>query len=198
MCRANRILNNKTLCNIYLWCKEKKTEIILNHIYNNTDGFIKDKVFIYNTENRIIKKHIIKKEELVSNITIQTKTTDLLKKISQIEPTFIDDFYSFYDEDKNENDKVINLETVTKWLKMRKDHLKRLLQSNFDNNKDYSETKMRKNISLGIGSNNKKMILLTYECAKKICMISKSQQADIIRKNFVELDKRIIKYCVKI
>ena len=45
---------------------------------------------------------------------------------------------------------------------------------------------------------NKKTVLLTYECAKKICMMSKSKKADVIRKYFIELDKSIIKYCVKI
>jgi ERCC4-related helicase len=60
MCRANRITENKTNCNIYLWCKEKKADIILNYIFENTNEFIKDKVFIYNTEKKIIGKHIDK------------------------------------------------------------------------------------------------------------------------------------------
>jgi hypothetical protein len=61
MCRSNRITDNKSNCNIYLWCKEKKTDIILNYIFENTDGFIKDKVFIYNTNKQLIEKHNIKK-----------------------------------------------------------------------------------------------------------------------------------------
>jgi superfamily II DNA or RNA helicase len=61
MCRSNRITENKTNCNIYLWCHEKKADLILNYIFENTDGFIKDKVFIYNTEKKIIGKHIINK-----------------------------------------------------------------------------------------------------------------------------------------
>ena len=60
MSRANRICENKSNCNIYLWCKEKKTDIILNYINDNTQDFIKNKVFIYNTENKIIDKYIIK------------------------------------------------------------------------------------------------------------------------------------------
>ncbi len=120
----------------------------------------------------------------------------MLKKISQIDSKFIDDFYSFYDEGKNEYDKTINLDTIAIWLDVRKDHLKRLLQVNFDDNKYYSETKI-KSIGKGIGSNNKKHILLTYECAKKLCMISKSEKADVVRKYFVDLEKSIIKHCTK-
>ena len=70
LCRANRIINNKINCNIYLWCKEKKTDIILDYIYNNTNGFIKDKVFIYNTSNKNIKKYIIKKDTNMSENNI--------------------------------------------------------------------------------------------------------------------------------
>lgn len=65
MCRSNRITENKSSCNIYLWCHEKKTDLILNYIFENTDGFIKDKVFIYNTDKKIIEKHIIQK--LINN-----------------------------------------------------------------------------------------------------------------------------------
>jgi hypothetical protein len=54
MCRANRVIDNKSNCNIYLWCKENKTKIILDYILENTDGFIKDRVFIYNTKDKII------------------------------------------------------------------------------------------------------------------------------------------------
>ena len=46
MCRANRIITNKNTCNIYLWCNEKKTNPILDYINNNTQEFIKNKVFI--------------------------------------------------------------------------------------------------------------------------------------------------------
>jgi hypothetical protein len=61
MCRSNRITENKSNCNIYLWCTQNKADIILNHIFENTNGFIKDKVFIYNTNKQLIEKHNIKK-----------------------------------------------------------------------------------------------------------------------------------------
>jgi superfamily II DNA or RNA helicase len=74
MCRANRILNNKTNCNIYLWCKEEKTRIILDYIYNNTNGFIKDKVYIHNTETKNIQKHEIETIVQQNNIDIIDKS----------------------------------------------------------------------------------------------------------------------------
>ena len=79
MCRSNRITENKSNCNIYLWCKEKKADLILNYIFENTDGFIKDKVFIYNTDKRIIEKHIIQKS--INSTLNENIIIDKFKKI---------------------------------------------------------------------------------------------------------------------
>ena len=42
---------------------------------------------------------------------------EYLKKYSVINNKFIDDFFSLYDRNTTDNDFVINLETVAKWLK---------------------------------------------------------------------------------
>lgn len=44
MCRANRITNTKDKSDIYMWCREKKTEGIIQYISNNTMDCIKNKV----------------------------------------------------------------------------------------------------------------------------------------------------------
>ena len=53
---------------------------------------------------------------------------------------FIDDFYSFYNEGKSEYDYTIDIEHIAFWLDVKKEHLKRLLESNFVKNQDYIET----------------------------------------------------------
>ena len=65
------------------------------------------------------------------------KITDFLKKYSLIDKDFIDDFYSFYDEGKNEYDYAINLNNIAKWLELIKANLKVLLLSNFIEDQDY-------------------------------------------------------------
>jgi len=45
MCRANRIYLNKTSCNIYLWCSEKKTTQILDYLFTKTNGCIENKIY---------------------------------------------------------------------------------------------------------------------------------------------------------
>lgn len=121
------------------------------------------------------------------------KTTDFLKKYSTIDNQFIDDFYHFYDEDKNEYDFSIDLEKMAIWLDIRKDNLKRLLEANFSKDQDYIQTKPPIKLQ-GTGTNNIKHVLLTYECSKLLTMISRCEKADIIRKYYIELEKLLIRY----
>jgi superfamily II DNA or RNA helicase len=87
MCRANRIMKNKDMCNIYLWCKEKKTKLILDYINENTQGFIKNKVYIYNTTNKISQKHsdeiLTFEEKLCNSLNDTIYTETLLKNVKQ-------------------------------------------------------------------------------------------------------------------
>ena len=101
---------------------------------------------------------------------------------------FIDDFYSFYDEGKNEYDFTVNLDKLVDWLKVQKGHLKTILESNFVEDEDYIILKKTKSVKgMGIGGNNTKTLMLCYNCAKELCMISKCEKASIIRKFYIDL-----------
>lgn len=121
------------------------------------------------------------------------KITDFLKKYSVINTKFIDDFYSFYNESKNEYDFTIDLSNISFWLDVKKEHLKRLLESNFIKNQDYIENKETVK-GQGRGASNTKIVLLTYTCAKLLCMISKCEKANLIRNYYIDLEKLLIKY----
>jgi phage anti-repressor protein len=123
------------------------------------------------------------------------KITEFLKRHSLINSKFIDDFYSFYDEGKNEYDFTVNLDKLVDWLKVQKGHLKTLLESNFVEDEDYIILKKTKSVKgMGIGGNNTKTLMLRYNCAKELCMISKCEKASIIRKFYIDLEKLIITY----
>jgi hypothetical protein len=59
-------------------------------------------------------------------------------KFTTIPNKFIKDFYEIAKEDYKENEKVIKFEIVCEWLKVRKDHLKRILIKNFETEYDYT------------------------------------------------------------
>jgi len=123
------------------------------------------------------------------------KITEFLKKYSLIDNKFIDDFYSFYDKEQNEYDYTIDLNKLAYWLEIKKFHLMRLLESNFYEEQDYIiENKSKNGKGKGKGGNNTKVILLTYTCAKLLCMISRTPKADVIRKFYIDLEKLIITY----
>ena len=75
------------------------------------------------------------------------------------------------------------------------DYIKDLLKSNFNEDEDYIiESKNINGKGKGKGGNNKKIVMLTYTCAKILCMISKTPKANIIRKFYIDLEKLIITY----
>ena len=211
MCRANRITENKTNCNIYLWCNEKKTDIILNYINENTQEFIKNKVYIYNTKNRIINKYIINKYIInksnnnnnINNIIYDNKIlfkNNLKKYIKDnnlysdnlLFNEFINDFYEIYDfNEYNNNDFIINLDLISFWLETRKSKLKETLLNSYNLNIDYKISKEKEG---KISKSNKEIILLTPDCFKRLCLLSRTKKAEQIRTYYLELEKLINNY----
>jgi superfamily II DNA or RNA helicase/phage anti-repressor protein len=204
MCRANRIINKKTNCNIYLWCKNKKTDEILDYIYNNTNGFIKDKVFIYNTENKLITKHVLEKKNIINHninnfcnndIMLKNNFIEFIKKnklfINNIEiiDKFIDDFY-IINKFKKDNF-IINLEVVVKWLDTKKAKIKETLINTYNKNIDYKISKEKEG---KISKSNKEIILLTLDCFKRLCISSKTKKSEEVRNYYIELETLLNNY----
>jgi len=204
--RANRLDANNTnkIARIFIWGKDK---IKLEQIMNNITKIINIK---YGTENNeFVNNNIIDIKNKINNNDVKVnnknnimniikqlninnyKITDFLKKYSLINEKFIDDVYSFYNDGKNEYDFTINLDNIAFWLNVKKEHLKRLLESNFIVNQDYIEQKQTIK-GKGRGLSNTKHVLLTYTCSKLLCMISKCEKANIVRNYYIELEKILI------
>jgi superfamily II DNA or RNA helicase len=199
MCRANRIIDNKNNCNIYLWCKEKKTDLILDYINSNTHEFIKNKVYIFNTENRIIKKHIIKKSTENNNLNYNIDSNSLLKdklidfiKNNQlvIDNNFIDDFIHIYNIE-NDYNFSINIDIIAKWLNSNKSDLKDTLLNSYKENIDYKIIKGKSN---GLKGKPRETILLTPKCLKILTLRSKTKKAFKFQNQYYELEKIIFEY----
>lgn len=184
--RSNRLdVNNKEkISRIFIW---SKNQIKLDQIINKLSKYIKIK---YGKEtNEIINNDIKKvcnvnimmndilknKEEYNINTNLVTKEEFEKIKNEIVKPKIINSI---------NNNKTINLENISGWLNVRKDHLKRLLIDKFKENEDYIQYKEKYDGKLVL-TNNKKIVLLTYECAKLLCIISRSKKTTIIRNSYI-------------
>jgi hypothetical protein len=103
---------------------------------------------------------------------------------------FLSSFYCYLKYD-NQNDFVIDLDNVWKWLDFsQKDASKRVLEKNFLINKDYKifapqvggakkETR---------GGHNKEIIMLNIDTFKKFCLKAGTKKADEIHNYFIKLE----------
>jgi phage anti-repressor protein len=115
---------------------------------------------------------------------------EYLKKYSTISSSFIDDFYSLYSYDTNNDDFVINIEMLAKWLKAEKKHLKETLTNSYIKNVDYKVSKK----DINTGGRKSELILLTPDCMKRLCMASRTKKSEEVRTYFIEIEKHIDKY----
>jgi len=198
MCRANRIIDNKNNCNIYLWCKEKKTDLILDYINNNTQEFIKNKVFIFNTENRIIEKYIIKKStennnlnyNIDSNSLLKDKLiTTFLKKYSTIDIKFINTFFKKF-KIGGELDFDIKDKIVADYLNITLDNVRRRLQNKYSKTKKFIENVDF--IKIKSGKTTGLTYMINYQCFEKLAMSSDTQESETIRMYFIKLREFIV------
>lgn len=117
---------------------------------------------------------------------------NFLKKYSLLSNEFIDDFYAIYDfNESDNNDFIINLELIAKWLKSEKGKLKKTLLKTYDQNIDWVIKKEKEG---KISKSNKEIILLTPDCFKRLCLLSKTKKAEEVRTYYLELEKLINNY----
>jgi phage anti-repressor protein len=118
----------------------------------------------------------------------------IIKNI-KIPKTFIKDFFSIAKESYSDNEFIIDLEIIAKWLQVQKKHLKRLLVKNFKLDYDFTIEKIRvpneKNITCVM---IKEKILLTPDCFKELAMLSQTERAVLVCRYFLDLEKIVKKY----
>jgi len=118
---------------------------------------------------------------------------DFLKKYSTLNNDFINDFYTIYDFNEHDNnDFIINIDVVAKWLGSKKGTIKDTLNNTYNQNIDYKISKEKSNSK--ISKSNKEIILLTPDCFKRLCLLSKTKKGEEVRTYFIELEKLINNY----
>ena len=118
---------------------------------------------------------------------------DFLKKYSSISNTFLEDFFNLYNRNTSDNDFVIDLKNVAKWLKVNLKVLRETLKKSYTKNIDYidNSNKIQKK---GSGGHTLKITLLTPNCFKKICQLTKSKKGNEVREYFIKVEETLFKY----
>jgi phage anti-repressor protein/predicted GIY-YIG superfamily endonuclease len=118
---------------------------------------------------------------------------DFLKKFSTVPNQFIEDFYKLTDyKEINNNEMTIDLNNVVKWLKIIKKNAKDTLTKSYIKDVDYKIIKNNK--IKGSGGHNKETILMTINCFKKFCQLTKSIKGNEVREYFINVEGLLNKY----
>ena len=115
-----------------------------------------------------------------------------LKRYSTVENAFIDDFFSLVDPASTQTHSV-DLEKVSKWLKVPKYNLMKTLKASYMDGVDYTVSKPTVKLA-GRGRNTRRDVMLTPDCFKTLCMQSHSQQADRVRAYFIAVEQTLMRY----
>jgi phage anti-repressor protein len=115
---------------------------------------------------------------------------NFLKKYSTIPNSFIDDFFTFYKQNTDEDDIIIDLHLVAKWLQIRKDNLKKTLIRSYIKNVDYTISKKK----LTTAGRPTETILISISCFKRICMNSNTEKGGEVRKYYEQIETLLNKY----
>ena len=189
MCRANRIYLNKTSCNIYLWCTEKKMNKILNYLVLKTEGYIKNKIYKINNN---VRNTII--YENSDNHTFEIKNNTLisyLKKHTNTDIKFIDEYYSFYKLCENKK-YGIDVELIIKYLGYKEvNKFYERLRKNYKIKYDFIIQRRKQKSQKGIKD---VIYYVSLECFEKICLTTKMAKGDSFREYFIVLRKFINYY----
>ena len=113
-----------------------------------------------------------------------------LKKFSVVSTKFIDDFFSLYQYNTKDTEFVIDLDILVKWLGSAKSTITATLRNTYTKNIDYTETIDR----TGANGRPASKIMLTPDCMKRVCMVSRTKKAEDVRSYFIELEKHIDQY----
>jgi phage anti-repressor protein len=117
-----------------------------------------------------------------------------LKQHSVIPNPFIDSFLAMYNPETLQTDFVVDADNAAKWLGVDKKYLLRAIYGHYKQNIDYIITNKKKERTAKYGGNRYKHVLLTPDCFKRVCMRSRSKNAEEVRTYFIELESLLVRY----
>jgi phage anti-repressor protein len=121
---------------------------------------------------------------------------NFIKRFTVVPQDFVDELFRFYDENTMQTDIVILLDDVAKWLNCSKYELVETLKRSYVENIDYKINKIPNpnKIKNKYTSNNYKLVLISADCFKRLCMMSRAEKANIVRTYFIDVETQFIRY----
>jgi len=129
--------------------------------------------------------------KLSSNYQSKILTKIKEKFTNEQQQMFVASFYCYLNYD-SQNDFVIDLDDVWKWLGFsKKQKAKVLLEKQFIINKDYKKllNQQVKQIAITHGGHNREIFMLNIETFKRFCLKTGTKKADEIHDYFINLEK---------
>lgn len=127
----------------------------------------------------------------MSQVTSDDVVT-FLKKYSSADDAFVEDFFSFVDPLVPDTHSV-DLDKASKWLRVPKFNLMKTLKSSYAPEVDFVVSKPAVSLK-GRGRNTRRIVMLTPDAFKTLCMQSRSSQADRVRAYFLAVEKALVQY----
>jgi phage anti-repressor protein len=117
-----------------------------------------------------------------------------VKQLSTVPERFIDELFELYNEDNLQTDFVIKLDAIAAWLQTPKKNLVKTLKSSYKVKIDYVVNKRTLEEKKNTQNNNYKVYMLTPDCFKRLAMLSRSKNAEMVRTYFIEVEGLFLKY----
>lgn len=121
---------------------------------------------------------------------------EYIKRVTTVPEGFIDELFELYTDDSTvlQTDFVIKLSVVAKWLQAKKRTLVLTLKTTYTRDIDYTIVKPVDIVKKYPRNNNYKEYMLTPDCFKRLAMMSRSKNAELIRTYFIEVEGLFLKY----
>jgi phage anti-repressor protein len=119
-----------------------------------------------------------------------------VKRLTSVPERFVNELFQFYNTTTTQRDHIIPLDKVAKWLGAPKKELMRTLRRSYIINIDYIIGKgPNPDRKPGVrGANNYQRVMITPDCFKRLCMLSKTKQAELVRTYFIDVETQFLRY----
>lgn len=121
-----------------------------------------------------------------------------VKRFTSVPEKFVDELFRFYKPETAQDDFVILLDDVANWLEALKRQLRETLTRTYIKGVDYTVEKIpnpRRTPGVTLnGGNNHKRIMLTPDCFKRMCLLTRSRKGEMVRTYFIDVETQFLRY----